>query len=303
MTSTHTLGSSGYANKKEEMKESRPDKSEPTEAEVYVAAHVHRDGTPLTAKVTEVIEKIADGTGGDDPLTLVLGENKCKYRPRTFGLAPAWAVRNSRKSIIKTALEVQRNADEKVVKVQEDMKQMEARHQDEMNQMKAEQVRIFTILEKMNPNALLNSTSDLNTSPNVAGDEPSLDHTRHVDDEGIHNDDSSTQDAYNLGVGSFVSMLQSPPRRVDITPRNVPNRNASRTDSPLHLSPSVPNALSIGRSMEMSDVGGVRISENLISSQGNEFENNVGGFVDSDPCSQVIYIVFSLYCNAQDTTS
>ncbi|CAI0428257.1 unnamed protein product [Linum tenue] len=31
----------------------------------------------------------------------------------------------------------------------------------------------------------------------------------------------------------------------------------------------------------MSDVGG-----NLISSQGNEFENNVGGFVDSDPCSQ-----------------
>ncbi|CAL1355471.1 unnamed protein product [Linum trigynum] len=160
MTSTHTLGSSSYANKKEEMKESIPDKSEPTEAELYVAAHIHSDGTPLTPKVTDVIEKIADGTGGEDPLTLVLGENKCQYRPRTFGLAPAWGVRNSRKSIIKTTLEVQRNADEKVVKVQEDMKLMEARYQDEMNLMKAEQARTFTILGKMNPNALLDSTND-----------------------------------------------------------------------------------------------------------------------------------------------
>ncbi|CAI0388747.1 unnamed protein product, partial [Linum tenue] len=53
--SAHTLGTKSYACKRDEMAESTPDKVEPTPAQVYVVAHVRKNGTPLNAQVAQVI--------------------------------------------------------------------------------------------------------------------------------------------------------------------------------------------------------------------------------------------------------
>ncbi|CAI0399280.1 unnamed protein product [Linum tenue] len=151
--SAHTLGTKSYACKRDEMAESTPDKVEPTPAKVYVVAHVRKNGTPLNAQVAQVIEKINepschDNPGSHDRLSQALGEDK--YNPsRTYGLGASLGVKNSRVSIIKKALEAQRNAEEKAEKVQE-----------ELHEVREGQQRIMSLLQKLHPSMSINEMLD-----------------------------------------------------------------------------------------------------------------------------------------------
>ncbi|CAI0401399.1 unnamed protein product [Linum tenue] len=160
--SAHTLGSKSYACKRDEMAESRPDKSEPTRAEVYVAAHVRPNGTPLNDKVAKVIERINekktqiepshhDSPGPHDILSQALGEDKY-HHSRTFGLGSGWGVKNSRVSILKKALEAKRNAEENAEKMK-----------GELQEVRAGQGKIMTLLHKLHPNVSIDELLDSTT--------------------------------------------------------------------------------------------------------------------------------------------
>ncbi|CAL1382749.1 unnamed protein product [Linum trigynum] len=160
--SAHALGSKSYACKRDEMAESRPDKSEPTRAEVYVTAHVSPNGTPLNDKVAKVIERINekktqiepshhDSPGPRDILSQALGEDKY-HHSRTFGLGSGWGMKNSRVSILKKALEAKRNAEENVEKMK-----------GESYEVKAGEGKIMTLLHKLHPNVSIGELLDSTT--------------------------------------------------------------------------------------------------------------------------------------------
>ncbi|CAL1413134.1 unnamed protein product [Linum trigynum] len=118
MISPHTLGRKSYARFKEEVDKVKEKMQ--TEA-----------ATPH------------DGSGPNDILSQVLEDKP--YYSIAYGLGPKWGVRDSRCSIIKTALKVKNNAEERAQRVE-----------DKWN-------KVLALLHKNNPNINLNDIMD---SPN-----------------------------------------------------------------------------------------------------------------------------------------
>ncbi|CAN1158884.1 hypothetical protein LINPERHAP2_LOCUS22393 [Linum perenne] len=145
----HTMGTKSYARTRAEMKQSRPDKSEPSRAEVYIQSHVRSDGKPLNDRVAEIIGKLREtmqsnsftmnDSGKLDLLAQVMGKEKCKY-DTTYGLGSIQGAKNSRMSIVKEALVAKTNAEDR-----------EKRLQEEMNKMMDKQEKILMFLQKSNP--------------------------------------------------------------------------------------------------------------------------------------------------------
>ncbi|CAL1400209.1 unnamed protein product [Linum trigynum] len=168
MLSAHTMGTKSYARFKEEMKRKRPDKSEPTRAELYIASHVRPGGKPLNDKVAKVIEKLKDkmqaqpptspdSSGPNEILSQVLEDKP--YYSRAYGLGPNWGIKNSRCSIVKAALEAKKNAEDKAPRVEE-----------KLNKVLGQQDKILALLHKDNPNLDLDEIMDEpneNEIPNV----------------------------------------------------------------------------------------------------------------------------------------
>ncbi|CAN1314226.1 hypothetical protein LINPERPRIM_LOCUS29235, partial [Linum perenne] len=216
LPSAHTMGNKSYARTRAEMKQSRPDKSEPTRAEVYIQSHVRSDGKPLNDNVAEIIGKLRDAMqsnssivndGGElDLLAQVMGEKNCKY-DTTYGLGSIQGTKNSRMSIVKEALVAKMNAEDK-----------EKRLQEEMNKMMEKQEKILMLLQKSNPHLNLNEVmgSQNQVWVNIKGDydltqDVNFDELNHVEEEN------------NVGNGSLMSLIQSSPTRFESQSHDVPN--------------------------------------------------------------------------------
>ncbi|CAN0903580.1 hypothetical protein LINGRAHAP2_LOCUS22647 [Linum grandiflorum] len=88
LDSAHTMDTKSYARMRFELKQSRPDKSEPSRVKVYIKSHVRSNGEPLNNKVAETIEKLKekiksnnitlDDTDDHDLLAEAIGKDKCK---------------------------------------------------------------------------------------------------------------------------------------------------------------------------------------------------------------------------------
>ncbi|CAN0881704.1 hypothetical protein LINGRAHAP2_LOCUS14384 [Linum grandiflorum] len=154
LDSAHTMGTKSYARMRYELKQSRPDKSEPSRAEVYIKSHVRSNGEPLNKKVAETVGKLKekmesnvitlDDTDDNDLLAEVMEKEKCKPNT-TFGLGTLKGAKSSRMLFLKEALVAKTNAENRERKMEE-----------EMNKMKEQQEKIIFFLEQSNPGINLN---------------------------------------------------------------------------------------------------------------------------------------------------
>ncbi|CAN1852206.1 hypothetical protein LINPERHAP1_LOCUS40557 [Linum perenne] len=210
--SAHTMGTKIYARTRAEMKQSRPDKSEPSRVEVYIQSHVRADGKPLNDKVAEIIGKLKDDmhsntgpldeSGELDLLAHAMGKKKCKHNI-SYGLGSLQGMKNSRMSIVKEVLVAKDNAEEREKRVQE-----------EMAKMIEKQEKILMFLQKSNPhinlNEIMGSTNqddDLTQGGNYNDDD--LTHG------GNYNDDDHVEDGNNMGTGPLFPLTQSSPTTLE----------------------------------------------------------------------------------------
>ncbi|CAN1133617.1 hypothetical protein LINPERHAP2_LOCUS7778 [Linum perenne] len=210
LPSAHTMGTKSYARTRAEMKQSRPDKSEPSRAEVYIQSHVRSDGKPLNDRVAEIIGKLREtmqsnsstvnDSGELDLLAQVMGKEKCKY-DTTYGLGSIQGAKNSRMSIVKEALVAKTNAEDR-----------EKRLQEEMNKMMDKQEKILMFLQKSNPHINLDE---------VIGSQNQGDYDLTQNDN--YDDLNHVEEENNLGNGPLLPLIQSSPTRFESQSNDVPN--------------------------------------------------------------------------------
>ncbi|CAN1133620.1 hypothetical protein LINPERHAP2_LOCUS7778 [Linum perenne] len=191
-------------------KQSRPDKSEPSRAEVYIQSHVRSDGKPLNDRVAEIIGKLREtmqsnsstvnDSGELDLLAQVMGKEKCKY-DTTYGLGSIQGAKNSRMSIVKEALVAKTNAEDR-----------EKRLQEEMNKMMDKQEKILMFLQKSNPHINLDE---------VIGSQNQGDYDLTQNDN--YDDLNHVEEENNLGNGPLLPLIQSSPTRFESQSNDVPN--------------------------------------------------------------------------------
>ncbi|GMP63067.1 hypothetical protein CsSME_00024907 [Camellia sinensis var. sinensis] len=96
---THTTGRKSFAQVREEQRVKRPDKKEPSRAELFILTRTRKDGQPVNKESSVLISQLREraaqqketsqnGTVEDDILSQVMGQDR-HGRVRTYGLGPA----------------------------------------------------------------------------------------------------------------------------------------------------------------------------------------------------------------------
>ncbi|CAN1756817.1 hypothetical protein LINPERHAP1_LOCUS6269 [Linum perenne] len=302
--SAHTMGTKSYARTRAEMKQSRPDKSEPSRVEVYIQSHVRADGKPLNDKVAEIIAKLKDvmqsntapldESGELDLLAQAMGKKKCKHNI-TYGLGSLHGTKNSRMSIVKEALVAKNNAEER-----------ERRVQEEMAKMMEKQEKILMLLQRSNPhinlNEIMDSTNqeddDLTQGENYNDDlthggnyndddlthggnynDDDLTHGGNYNDDdlthgGNYNDDVQVEEGNNMGIGPLFPLTQSSPTTLQSQSQDVPNCILD-TFLPLYrnLPPKASSSIPINKGTGQKHVRDPRMNEmDAVRDQQNELD-------------------------------
>lgn len=135
----HRTGSKSFARIREEERQKRPNKEEPTRTDIFILTHTPKDGKgkPLDKATADVIshlheeaQKQRDGSGSDsmeDVFAKVVGPDKRDIK-RTYGLVPCTSElrgKTAAKVSLRQAMEAKRKAEEEAATLRKKIMEME----------------------------------------------------------------------------------------------------------------------------------------------------------------------------------
>ncbi|CAL5398854.1 unnamed protein product [Camellia sinensis] len=178
---THTTGRKSFAQVREEQRVKRPDKKEPSRAELFILTRTRKDGQPVNKESSVLISQLREraaqqketsqnGTVEDDILSQVMGQDR-HGRVRTYGLGPAPSDLSGPKPSCAEAVKLVSTANAEVHDMKEKMVSMEQTCAQMASQMSSMMSMMLNMQKKFpdeqgSPSELLHAGQVANVSNN-----------------------------------------------------------------------------------------------------------------------------------------